>query len=797
MSFPLPASPTLTNPDMILPDYPDYGRADSPEHLPEARLTAWRDPSSSNHGFHLPMHNGYSGGPLAPATPIIYGNGTMLSDIGEVTEVESNAGHVAQRSSSRYSHFSDDGRDLHTPPAVAKVLAARRGHAAARRASIDSTSTITTQENGGNFTDFDDLVSVDDSFQGDDEQSMASSYVDDNARQRQRPAAGLAVAEPNTDRYSTSLLSKKAEEILANAKRRLTKFSWLTNTFNRFDSITSHIATRYSITYLGVLDDIKTLAESKRHNALGAAGGYRQPLLSPKASDGFNTSQSTPTYGISHHPLDTTLEPLGEDSQDASFFYGGKRDNARMSMQSVGSISIHSELGMTRCASAAQVRDLQDQMNGLRGKISSLREQARADSLKRRSLQSLRTPSPFTHARWDQGYMEPRDIKNNSTDNAIAQATGNAEIPLDSGAKPEISGSGPGQNEPPPRTSHEEEKNNQFPDQTNADGVDLVDAVNGHNDDTYYEADDMHTENGDVVSAEEAVQNPKSMPEPVVDDDASESGESLYHDTYQAPISHEDREDAFDYEHFFLHSAMGTISHGRFGRKGGPGSVSSEDSIETTRPITPAKRASLETISSVETFATADEGRASRSSEYQALKAARAGRESADSAQERTGSALSRGSGEKPSTPPETRPRGISVLHRPVDATTKAKHRPSVASFESTGTNRSFPLLSPRSKGKSGIWTPGGSPDDDLKHVSDALMKETLNFCDADSPTVGQQTPPLELLGKEDRILVERLVATLGKCVLGLGEASRASTEARAYRRRLDAARRVLEGLDD
>lgn len=221
--FPLPASPTLTNPDMILPDYPDYDRAHSPDELPENRLTAWRNPSSSNHGFHLPMHNGFPAGPITPTTPIIYGNGTMLSDIGEVTEVESNAGHAPHRSSSRYSQFSDDGRDLQTPPAVAKVLAARRGQTAARRASIDSTSTIMTKEDAGNFTDFDDLVSVDDvSFQGDDEESMASSYVDDAARQRRRVAPRPPPIEPNTDRYSTTLLSKKAEEILANAKRRLT-----------------------------------------------------------------------------------------------------------------------------------------------------------------------------------------------------------------------------------------------------------------------------------------------------------------------------------------------------------------------------------------------------------------------------------------------------------------------------------------------------------------------------------------------------------------------------------------------
>jgi len=49
---------------------------------------------------------------------------------------------------------------------------------------------------------------------------------------------------------------------------------------------------------------------------------------------------------------------------------------------------------------------------------------------------------------------------------------------------------------------------------------------------------------------------------------------------------------------------------------------------------------------------------------------------------------------------------------------------------------------------------------------------------------------------REDKYLVERLVAGLGRCVLGLTESGRASAESRMYRRRIDAARRILEGLE-
>jgi hypothetical protein len=50
------------------------------------------------------------------------------------------------------------------------------------------------------------------------------------------------------------------------------------------------------------------------------------------------------------------------------------------------------------------------------------------------------------------------------------------------------------------------------------------------------------------------------------------------------------------------------------------------------------------------------------------------------------------------------------------------------------------------------------------------------------------------MLAKEDQVLVEKLVASLGKCVLGLQEAGQTGYDGRIWRRRLDAARRVLEG---
>lgn len=144
------------------------------------------------------------------------------------------------------------------------------------------------------------------------------------------------------------------------------------------------------------------------------------------------------------------------------------------------------------------------------------------------------------------------------------------------------------------------------------------------------------------------------------------------------------------------------------------------------------------------------------------------------------------------------RRRQDSVLYRPTSATAVRMHRPSTSSFESMGTNRSFPLVG-KTKVNGGVLTPSGSPDDELLRVSESLMSDTASICETDDDGQGQPSSVTQLqnLAKEDQIAVERLVASLGKCVLALGENSRAGAESRLHRRRIDVARRILEGLED
>jgi hypothetical protein len=245
----LPASPTLTNPDMILPDYdrpvsPGLELDDARNHSP---LMMWKNAHAGpdlnqifGNAVGQPHSNHPYGptGPMTPTTPIIYGNGTMLSDIGEVTEVESTPGKpsparrraLAQRQQSP-TRGSGSDTALRSSPTIgaehtlkkrsAKNLAAHRE----RRDSAESTSTITTQERTELFADFDDSVSVDDSvFQGDDEESVAESYVPEAPPVESTARLGVPQSD-NLDRLSitsSTSLSRRAEEILANAKRKLT-----------------------------------------------------------------------------------------------------------------------------------------------------------------------------------------------------------------------------------------------------------------------------------------------------------------------------------------------------------------------------------------------------------------------------------------------------------------------------------------------------------------------------------------------------------------------------------------------
>ncbi|KAG9248003.1 hypothetical protein BJ878DRAFT_106369 [Calycina marina] len=794
----LPGSPTLTNPDMILP-YGEHNETSEDSHRSPSPGQDW-EPATMQFSIGPPSHTMQ----LTPETPIIYGNGTMLSDIGEVTEAESTVGRKlpgpAERRMLKKQAVAQavmwSSPTLRSPASTDTNCSSmiRRGNVMShtRTISEDSASTIRSEGQVAEmFKDFNDSVSVDDScFQGDDEESVADSY---NMEMVDAETERLAKKQNSDekDENSSVALSKRAEQILLNAKMRLNNMEG--NLFRARGTLGSASIngnsplSRSSPSPLNSdQTPVDTPMASPGHsrvyseNAIPKASkGIRFPVRSTSAAaryrgrsiedlggdynqeDRQNSGSVTPKHPPSQA---LPLEPLSEN-EVPSF----KMNKASVASTIDDGYMSSGSGRLSRQTSLTQMRDLREQMTDLKGRLSVLRDRTQDDKIRRQSLQSLRTPSPFTAA--EQWYTA-------DTNYTVPELSADAGVGLPSQA--------------------EEEKDFTFEDKLSAIGDCVVDYPDHVESDIGSVYEDVIEDN----SGKEPVSDSDALPE-IYDtasedaegaylDDASDyteemvnraelddydSDSSYYHDTVATQVSHEDREDAFDYEHFFLHSAMGTISQRR------RDSFSSDGSAETTVPDRPLRNRpsphhlrseSATSVSTVETFQTATEGRKSDSDEDCQDFAV----QSISSSRPTTPVMTKRSTFGSPAvdSPRKDESRRTSVIHDPRVRNVNAPHRPSVSStnsFGSAGTNRSFPLVN-KPKSQLSMHQNGSS--------------DALNGQERIQPS------PVDLLSKDDRLLVENLVASLGKCVLELQEAGETSYESHVWRRRLDAARRTLDG---
>ncbi|KAK7744917.1 hypothetical protein SLS53_003150 [Cytospora paraplurivora] len=843
----LPGSPTLTNPDMILPDYPDYDRSPSPVRLDSNRsqspLTLWKNAQASgatgnmDNILYSQSDQHFRGlSSVAPTTPIIYGNGTMLSDIGEVTEVESTLGRssppVRQQSAARISPFgarsvdSESDAALRSSPTMGissslsgvRKKARQQAVQRERRSSAGSDSTITDiREQPDLFADVGEAVSVagDSVFQGDDEESLASSYVDDSDAIGTSTSRGTLPSGAQGQKYTTAQLSRRAEHILANAKRRLTRSS----------------------------------------SVLGPPGPRQQPLTGSRSADQLNRQYHRTSYIV--RDAQVPLGPLTEDGASQISHQVQLSRNYRHSTNTSPTFDSRSERGLSRSASVTHMADIKDHVKDLKGKISSLREQARADTLKRRSLRGLRTPSPFTNSQVEQWYTgSGPSAQETKYQSRLAESARlideTASFGRDSAVNVGSDAISNGEDEGAPGVyGHEAVRHAIY---VNHGEYESQEALR---EDGFVEVEDeddeRSSENTDVV-----VEQGTTVRDAF--ETLSESGESLYHESYQHQLSHEDREDAFDYEHFFIHSAMGSLSQ-RMGRRDSETSYGSDGSVETTRgpraedvnrrPQLLSRSGSETSISTVASFATAEEALTGRrSTESNSNWEGRAVEDSPE--QNAAAGATSTEDLDRPQTARQVTPVGVvsstheaadrrspewhrrqemkhSANRRPVSSTgtTRTLRGPSVSSVESTGTARSYPVLK-RTGGSSmtGILTPdSGSPRQAVKSTTNYIDTSISTEEVQDGDTVKSGLPSnsththraslnsvnstasffqengttavMDTLPRDDQYLVEKLVVSLGRCVLGMTESDRSSAEGLMYRRRIDAARRVLEGLEE
>lgn len=431
---------------------------------------------------------------------------------------------------------------------------------------------------------------------------------------------------------------------------------------------------------------------------------------------------------------------------------------------------------LTRARSTTQMRDLRDQMQDLKGKISTLKQRAKEDNLRRRSLQSLRTPSPFTAA--EQWYT---DQPITDAGQSPAQGLGLIEGPTVPEAEEnpnEVDSEDFGQ---VPAATAEEEK-------ATWNG-------NPHIEEPLSELQSQEEEPTPRSSQIESIRyhrSPTQSPAErliIIDDpstvdlDGKEDslyGDQDYHDTSAEPVveRHEDRPDAFDYEHFILHSAMGSYSGVGVRRSSSMrkrrNSDSSASSVETTKPRTStsevnrhatngnesssggshARKDSVNSVSTVNTFATATEGKPSPRS---------------DDDDEWTPRQTMAGSWQ-----PEIKKHKVNG----VNGSPKSRSRKHVASAHKASKNDAKPPV-----GKASLMQP---PD---------LLSYITSIARPDPPKEGGPVKSLQI-GDRDRELVERLVGSLAKVCANLHNLGTegAIYEARVCRRKLDTARRMLDG---
>jgi hypothetical protein len=507
--------------------------------------------------------------------------------------------------------------------------------------------------------------------------------------------------------------------------------------------------------------------------------------------------------------------------------------------------------GVSRSKSQSQMRDLRDQMNDLKGKISTLKARAKEDNIRRRSLQSLRTPSHFTSAaeQWYTSAVEYREggLNTNagygwspkkefaeSPEQEYAQSPMKEEheggTPLDPPAD-EI-GVARGSLELKPAavvqiaavdTQYDDAE--EMPPTHEIGHREANDAEEDPNIGQTGEADGMLEEELESThllgeDEEEQYVEGEEMEEEAEEDETDDE----FLDTEPAPAErHEDRADAFDYEHFFLHSALGNYS--RSSRRSRRGSVSSESSVETTRALTPSadqapttappelttKRSissiksstlrtprahhrndSVDSVSTFATFATATEGLDNDDQD--------------DGADEMAFWKLENATALVPVVPIPNDP-NATVADKTTSWPPRTSSRGSSRSRSTSRANSIYISRPPRPLTAiqiNGYPTPT-TPKDGLLSSDLSTATAAINATPSPQPTstlvqalAAADSQRTLNFNEVDRELVEKLIESLGKVCVQMGhQAGEKVYESKIWRRRLDTARRVLEGQLD
>lgn len=523
------------------------------------------------------------------------------------------------------------------------------------------------------------------------------------------------------------------------------------------------------------------LRGSKSHESLGSSPAQ------PTSVDGGSGRIGASPAVMGTPDLD--LEPLPEESASQMAPSVGNRESAHYEPEHTYG------LGITRSPSTTD--DLKGQMSTLKNRISSLRERAKEDSIRRQSFNNLRDASPLNNAEhqppemWYPGSSATNgveDVADNTPSKPHVGPTAWGALPLKTGSRNAFAEMQ--QNARPTLRERRMQSHQDQPNYQSDNNRDMPGSFDiGDNDilsDAGAGADSYQYSGSDAPT----VSTPAEPSEYFPDLDVASVYEDAEHDLPTSAVPHEEREDAFDYENFFLHSAMARYQQssspveGDYDSDGesissvstakGPRATTTEidpydDELnppptpetpenlrEIERRIAHSRKQSTDSVSTIASFATAAERHLSPTPATPTTLSKSNSRRSSRV------SHYSRPSSNEPS------------LHRSSMSTSSIARRPPSDPLTNQRTSqprRSQPLLSP-------LISPGTPLQDPTAIAVNALLN-----------------PHGRALGLKDKALVFGVVESLRRVCEKLQEGDDEDAyEMREWRRRLDGGRRELDG---
>ncbi|KPI35772.1 uncharacterized protein AB675_11134 [Cyphellophora attinorum] len=627
-----PPSPTLTNPDSILPrnPYSSYASSPSPDRLPVAssptlhdfRLPQNASPPDASTAIGVPtlIKMPIRAKPLAPSSQYAafagYEHGAPLSDIGEEETVAS----LTPRSRvTRQSRSPSPVHPLSPTPAPKPAL---RDSTPQRRGSIGAASDGSDEVDWENF---------------DTSTMMSGRLAADVAKEQEREAlqskrnSTISVADGD----EVGVLNDRAEQILEDARKRLTHMEdnlskarnsmlWSPRSSPNISEYHHPAGSLYrSISLAGVSKRYsRPLKDSSPVHARGSSdttpSGLKRLSMVPEARSSSaqeygRTADSPQYYSRSspitrvqsqspasaqslHSPMRTLDEE--ESNSDPSTTKTSPENHTpkglgidtkqKNDVPTLNRSASAASLG--RPESAASVHSLRESVSDLRLRIFDIKAKAQADKDRRRSIQR-HTPSPFTAGsnpeKWYTSAPEyqqgsspinasagegwsPKHARATSLD---AQVTPMASKTVDLLQPQTPQTAIPVIGTPAGRTDvNTPNLAREAPEVRARDSV--IDQSN-------YEdaAQDLGDDDPVAASEEEQVYLNEVLEESLqdVEPDVPDIPEHLLQEANAE--RHEDRLDAFDYENMFLHSAMGNYRNSQ----NTDSDSSDTESVETSR----------------------------------------------------------------------------------------------------------------------------------------------------------------------------------------------------------------------